>query len=264
MGCASPVSDTDEYVVYTHAQRPDLAHHCGSLGDQWATFMHHEAASQPHYSEMKAIYSHLCFYVCETATHERERVVMQVQAMGLHWDGSRADLPTGWTDAVRRSVDEHHAHVAPNTLCGLSVTIAATHQGQGLGAEALQLMRDLAAHEQYQQLIVPVRPSQKADYPLIPMRDYLTWQRDDGLAYDNWLRVHQRCGADIADVAEKSLVVRGSVAEWEQWTGKPFPESGHYVVAGALCPVQIDCERDVGVYVEPNVWVVHPPLTSEG
>ena len=31
-----------------------------------------------------------------------------------------------------------------------------------------------------------------------------------------------------------------------------------YVVPGALVPVEIDRERDEGLYVEPNVWMVHP------
>ncbi len=36
-----------------------------------------------------------------------------------------------------------------------------------------------------------------------------------------------------------------------------FPESGWYVVEGALCPIRIDMEKDLGVYIEPNVWVSH-------
>lgn len=36
-----------------------------------------------------------------------------------------------------------------------------------------------------------------------------------------------------------------------------FPESGDYVVEGALVPVEIDRERSLGTYVEPNVWMVH-------
>jgi hypothetical protein len=53
--------------------------------------------------------------------------------------------------------------------------------------------------------------------------------------------------------------VAGTVAEWEEWTEIALPESGAYVVPGALVPVEIDRERDEGVYVEPNVWMVHPP-----
>jgi hypothetical protein len=46
---------------------------------------------------------------------------------------------------------------------------------------------------------------------------------------------------------------------WEEWTEIALPESGAHVVPGALVPVEIDRERDAGLYVEPNVWMVHPP-----
>jgi hypothetical protein len=34
-----------------------------------------------------------------------------------------------------------------------------------------------------------------------------------------------------------------------------LPESGEYVVEGALCPVVIDRENDLGIYTEPNLWI---------
>jgi 2-keto-4-pentenoate hydratase/2-oxohepta-3-ene-1,7-dioic acid hydratase in catechol pathway len=65
-------------------------------------------------------------------------------------------------------------------------------------------------------------------------------------------------GAKILQICPGSLVVTGTVAEWEEWAGMGFPESGQYVVEGALVPVEIDHERDVGRYVEPNLWMKHP------
>jgi hypothetical protein len=53
------------------------------------------------------------------------------------------------------------------------------------------------------------------------------------------------------------MVITGSLAEWEQWTKMRFPESGAYVVPGALQPVMIDCEKDLGRYEDPNVWMRH-------
>jgi hypothetical protein len=41
-----------------------------------------------------------------------------------------------------------------------------------------------------------------------------------------------------------------------------FPESGAYVVPGALVPIEIDRECDEGLYLEPNVWMVHPSAPS--
>src|SRR4051794_24491759 len=54
------------------------------------------------------------------------------------------------------------------------------------------------------------------------------------------------------------LVTTGTVTEWEEWTEMALPESGTYVVPGALAPITIDRERNEGTYVEPNVWMVHP------
>jgi hypothetical protein len=64
-------------------------------------------------------------------------------------------------------------------------------------------------------------------------------------------------GAQLLDVAEQSLTVRGTVADWERWTAMPMPSTGTYVVDGGLVPVSVDRERDHGVYREPNVWVFH-------
>jgi hypothetical protein len=60
-----------------------------------------------------------------------------------------------------------------------------------------------------------------------------------------------------ASIALKGNVFRGSVSDWERWTGLWLPDSGEYVVRGAMNPVSIDRERDEGVLTEPNVWMVH-------
>jgi hypothetical protein len=51
--------------------------------------------------------------------------------------------------------------------------------------------------------------------------------------------------------------VVGSVADWEQWAGMALPESGSYVVPGALVPLKVDRDRDVGEDLEPACWVRH-------
>ena len=103
-----------------------------------------------------------------------------------------------------------------------------------------------------------MRPSLKHRYPLTPIERYIEWRREDGLLFDPWLRAHERLGAEILGIAEDSLVSVGSVADFEEWCGLQFPESGDYVVEGALVPVEIDREHDRGVYREPNVWMQHP------
>jgi hypothetical protein len=53
------------------------------------------------------------------------------------------------------------------------------------------------------------------------------------------------------------MVVAGTLAEWRQWTGDPFDQTGPTHVAGALVPVHVDVAHDHAVYAEPNVWVRH-------
>ena len=37
-----------------------------------------------------------------------------------------------------------------------------------------------------------------------------------------------------------------------------FPESGEYVIPGALQPLRIDRHKDTGRCDEPNDWMRHP------
>jgi hypothetical protein len=159
-------------------------------------------------------------------------------------------------------VTEHRQGIPPNTLCGVSTTIAPDRRGERLGSRSLKIMRTLAGKAGLSRMIVPVRPALKNLYPLIPMDEYITWTRPDGLFFDHWLRTHQRLGAEIAGVAPQSMRVSGTVSEWEDWTDNQFPASGQYILEGGLAPLTIDHENDVGIYIEPNVWMVHPPVQS--
>jgi len=97
----------------------------------------------------------------------------------------------------------------------------------------------------------------KSLYPLTSIERYVLWKQADGSPFDPWFRVHWKEGGEMVKTAPQSMTIRGKVAEWEQWTNMRFPESGEYVVSGALQPVSIDCEHDEGIYIEPNVWMQH-------
>jgi hypothetical protein len=142
-------------------------------------------------------------------------------------------------------------------VSAIAITIGIDHRGLGLSRTMLTGMREAVAARGLSDLVAPVRPSQKHRYPLTPIERYVEWRRDDGRLLDPWLRVHEQAGAELIRVAPRSMRIVGSVADWEGWTGMAFPESGAYVVPGALVPVEIDRGRDEGVYVEPNVWMHH-------
>jgi hypothetical protein len=121
----------------------------------------------------------------------------------------------------------------------------------------VQAMRDIGQSRGFRYLVAPVRPNQKSNYPLISIDDYIRWTNEQGLPFDAWLRVHARAGAKIIKPCHEAMIMRGYCAEWEEWTGMKFPQSGTYFIPGALNPMEMNLEKDEGVYVEPNVWMVH-------
>jgi hypothetical protein len=79
--------------------------------------------------------------------------------------------------------------------------------------------------------------------------------REDGAPFDSWIRTHWKLGAKIINPIHKAFTVRGTVKDWEEWTNMKFPESGSYIIKGALQPIVINREEDYGEYDDPNVWM---------
>jgi hypothetical protein len=121
----------------------------------------------------------------------------------------------------------------------------------------VQAVRAVTKSKGLRSLIIPLRPSDKHRYPLTSLDDYITWKNEKGFPFDPWLRVHVRAGARVIKVCHNSKHIRGSRTEWENWTGMEFPQSGQFIIEGALNPISVDLEKDEGVYIEPNVWIVH-------
>jgi hypothetical protein len=180
-------------------------------------------------------------------------ILARARSIPVRWNGDTEDLPTGIDGAIARGFDEGGA----NLLCALVIMVPRNRQSRGLSAIAVEAMREIASRHGLDALIAPVRPSWKERYPLVPIDDYASWRRPDGLPFDPWMRVHERVGGSILKPEPESLRITGTVAEWEQWTGMPFPESGSYWFPGGLATATIDRAADLGSYWEPNVWMRH-------
>jgi GNAT superfamily N-acetyltransferase len=161
-------------------------------------------------------------------------------------------------DLMNRAVEDRRGGREPNALSALAAIVSPDHRRRGLSTEVLRAMRSLVRENGLASFVAPVRPTLKAAYPLTPFVRYVEWRREDGSPFDPWLRVHRRLGAEPLKLMPEALAVVGTIAEWEAWTGIAFPESGQYVVPGALQPVVIDRERDIGRYDDPNIWMRHP------
>jgi hypothetical protein len=175
----------------------------------------------------------------------------------VHWDGTAAGLPTGYTDAMIRAVADREQGIAADTLVICGAVVAGRLKGRGLAGKTLAALRDAALAAGLTRVIAPVRPTLKQQYPLTPIENFMTWTRPDGTALDPWIRTHQRLGASILAAAPASQTMTGTVAEWEEWSGIALPSSGAYVISAGLSVLHIDREADLGTYVEPNVWIRH-------
>jgi GNAT superfamily N-acetyltransferase len=238
----------------TRAERPGSQPHAAGLRHgQWPRFLYHDPQNQ-FFSRVIAEFAEFHFYAWDD---EREQVVGGGNAIPAAWDGNAASLPDGGSVPCVEAAFAEGAP-GPTVLCALQIVIDPEYRGQGLSRRMIERMSEIGQEHGLDTLIAPVRPTLKDRYPLAPMERYVTWRRPDGTHLDPWLRTHERLGAEIVKIAPESLRIPATVAEWEEWTEMSFPESGLYVVPGALVPVEIDRERDEGLYVEPNVWMVHP------
>jgi hypothetical protein len=175
----------------------------------------------------------------------------------VRWDGTVADLPAGYTDALIRAVEGREQGIAPDTLVICGAVVAGRLKGRGLAGRLLAALRDAALEAGLPRVIAPVRPTLKQRYPLIPIETFMTWTNPDGTALDPWIRTHHRLGAATLAAAPASQTMTGTVAEWEQWSGIALPSSGDYVIPKGLSVLHVDREADLGTYVEPNIWIRH-------
>jgi GNAT superfamily N-acetyltransferase len=242
------------YTLYTHAERPELYERHVPPEEVWPLFMLQDPVSDQYWHCLYDYFPEYQFYLCD----DDGTVVGEGNSVPVTWDGQESSLPEmGWDAMFVKAVEDYEAEIPPDTLCAIQAMVLPSRQGQGISREIIQGMRDIASKKGFKSLIAPVRPSLKSTYPLTPMENYVKWTREDGAPFDPWIRVHWRMEAQTLKVASQSMTIGGSADDWEGWTNMKFPESGSYVVPGALVPVTINRERNEALYVEPNVWMLH-------
>lgn len=242
------------YDIVTGDERPDLLEKGDAVfGLVWPEFMSHGVTANKYWARLYTDFAEFQFVLLKPGT---EDIVAVGNSLPLYWDGEK--LPDeGWDWAMTTGFEQRASGISPNIQCALSITIFPEYLGRGISSLVVEAMIAIGNEHGLNRLIAPVRPNLKARYPITPMDDYVRWRRDDGLPFDPWMRVHARMGAGTVGVCPRAFRVEGSVAQWEEWAEMVFPETGPYVIPVALVPVEIDREADKGVYLEPNVWMIH-------
>jgi GNAT superfamily N-acetyltransferase len=245
--------DHFQVVSPAHADYRNLVR--GVTKEVWPEFMLHDPVANENWHELLDRFADYQFALFD---RQNRRVAGMGNSFPLRWDEGLEDLPDrGWDWAFEEAVRTHRQGTSPNFHCAIQIVIRPDYRGQGLSRPMIEAVRAVTQSKGLQALIIPLRPSEKSNYPLTSLADYTAWKNEDGLPFDAWLRVHVRAGARVIKVCHQSKTIRGRRADWEQWTGMRFPQSGEYIIPGALNPIRLNLEEDEGTYIEPNVWIVH-------
>lgn len=243
-----------EYNIVSFKERYDLFDKQDEICTKaWPEFMLHDPIGNEHWMPYIEAFKHLQLLIMDG-----DEILAIINSTPIFYDGELEDLPDeGWDWAIEKSIRDLKQGIKPNTLVGMQIVINPKHQGKGLSAIAVKEMAKLSKQYNFDKLIIPVRPSDKHKYPLINMEEYIKWENDKSLPIDNWVRVHIKAGGQIIRVCPKAMYIPGTIKEWKEWTGLGFPGNGNYIIPGALNPIKVDLEKDLGEYIEPNVWILH-------
>ncbi|WP_433825762.1 N-acetyltransferase family protein [Actinoplanes sp. CA-015351] len=240
-------SDKSEMTAATLAERPDLAAQVpGLLESRWPAFL--LAGRAAHGINLpELLLSHPGHQVLLiNGDNDLIGAALSVPLPGEAY-------PTGWDGAIRAAADNTEGRT--DQVCALSITVAPEATRKGLAGRLVQALKQSATQAGARRLILPVRPTRKADYPLTTMPAYLNWRTEHGEMFDPWLRLHARHGAELVGITDPATTFTGTVAEWEKWLDMPLPQSGEYVIPGGLAPLTVNLAADEGVYTESGVWM---------
>lgn len=242
------------YKTVSLAERYDLFEEQDKIGGElWPEFMRHDPIAIEHWMDLIGTFKKYQLMIMSG-----EEILAVINTVPLNYRDDIELLPDGgviW--GIQKAIRDSDSGISPNMLMAIQIVVNKRHLGKGLSKISTEEVCRLAKNNGLSNVIVPVRPNNKHKYPLIDIEDYAFWKDDKGLPFDNWLRVHVKMGGKIIKVCPESMYIPGTIIEWKDWTGMKFPGTGKYIVEGALNPVSIDLDSNLGTYIEPNIWVVH-------
>ncbi len=225
-----------------------------SLGSKtWPEFMQHDKTANKYWPYL---YNEFLSY--QFAISYENQIIGICNSVPINWYKPLNDLPVSAIDwSMKKAFDDFNRNLTTNLIIGIQILIDKKYQNRNISYEMIEVLKKIAVNKQIENIAFPVRPTLKCNYPLIPMEEYLKWQNKNGLPFDPWIRVHIKIGGKIVGICRKSMTISGSVSQWEKWTGLIFQSSGDYIIDKALTPIKIDREKNIGIYIEPNVWIIH-------
>ncbi|PHM69924.1 transferase [Xenorhabdus sp. KJ12.1] len=244
-------------IIQSAREREDIEEKSSDFIDaSWPLFSNYDKVFEQYWDTLyEPPFSHFQKYAILQQGQE-ERLIGVLNSIPFLWEApSLEQLPDeGWDAILQLGVE---AKGKANMLSALSVTVDPDFRGCNIPALLINSVKQTAREAGLQGVVVPVRPSRKSCYPLQDFVEYCGWKNEKEEPFDPWIRTHWRLGAKIIKPAFRSMHIAGTVEEWEKWTEMKFPQSGEYIIPGALVPLVVDTEKQIAHYIEPNLWMLH-------
>jgi len=239
------------FTVVTSRDRPDLVEAAAeAFRQRWPEFIFHDPIP-PRY--MPRVHQYFPEY--DILLLDQGQVTAGGWGVPFAYAGRLDDLPEGYDAALVRAVQDHESGRTPTAFSFMAAAVNPAYDKKGLAGEVLSRLLERAAGLGH--VFAPVRPTWKHRYPHVSMAEYASWKRDDGWSIDPWIRTHQRMGGRVVGPAPNSMVIPGTVGDWEQWAAMVLPVSGEYVIPDGLNLLRVNREEDSAVYHEENLWMQH-------
>ena len=169
--------------------------------------------------------------------YDGETVVATCNSIPVIWDLNPDHLlDAGWDWALESGFHNQQLGYEPTTLAALSITVAKEYLGQGVSAQAVRAMTAIAAEHELQRADRAGAPLAQAPLPADPDGELHSLDAARRTALRSVAADARAARRALVKVAPHSMVIPGTVAQWEEWTGLKFPESGDYIIPGALNP----------------------------
>lgn len=184
-----------------------------------------------------------------------DKLIGFINTIPLNFQEPLDDLPDqGWDWMIEKGIRDFESNIKANYLGGLQVIVLKEYQKHGHSKEILNLAKSMTKIHKFRNLIIPIRPTKKHEFPRMSMTNYLG-HKENNKIYDPWIRTHLNAGAKLIKICEQSMTMKGNIKFWENILDRKIFESGKYELNGALDLISIDLESNTGQYVEPNIWI---------
>ena len=144
--------------------------------DSWPEFMWHDEIAKTNWHEF---FDRFSKYQSVLLDGEQNLVVAVGHSFPFRWDHPLSELrEEGWDWVFQQAVQDDKEGVQPNILAAVFVGVREEYKKHGLSRTILLSFQPTARAHGFENLVIPVRPNEKPNYPLTGMNDYITWKNE--------------------------------------------------------------------------------------